>query len=577
MAHRQDSASHQDTATIVKLFADRVAADAAKTALHVRRGPEFITLTWSEIGSDVRRTAAALVELGVQPGDRVILVSPNRYEWIVCDMAIQMAQAVHVPVHASLAGAQIAYQILDSGAKLLLLSGPEQVEKLQPLVPQLPGDLKVVTFDACPEAWEHFTFRRWGELVAATDEAEGERVVERAVAAITPDSLATILYTSGTTGEPKGVMLSQRNLASNALASIEAFGLEPGDLRLTWLPLSHIFARTCDLYTWIAAGYRLALADAPESVVANCEELKPTLMNGVPYFFEKVQRRVVESGMADQPGMLSGLFGGKIRALISGGAALPDHVAEFYNQRGVKLLQGYGLTETSPVITTGTDRVSRLGTVGRPIPGAEVKISADGEVLTRGPHVMLGYWKNPQATSEVLRDGWLYTGDFGEIDADGFLRITGRKKELIVTAGGKNISPANLEALLTADPLIQQALVIGDGRNYLTALLVPQPEALRIALNEEGIDLWSSGESVPAAALVDPRVRRLFAQRIEQRLAGVSRYEQVRNFTLLDRGFSAQRGELTPTLKLRRQVILNNFAEIIEAMYESNAVISGPV
>jgi long-chain acyl-CoA synthetase len=383
-----------------------------------------------------------------------------------------------------------------------------------------------------------------------------------ALAAVEPDDLATIIYTSGTTGESKGVMLSQRNLAMNAVQSLAAFGPEAGDLRVTWLPLSHIFGRTCDLYTWIVQGCEMVLADRPETTLDQCRHFRPTLLNGVPYFFEKVQRGITDAGKADDPSALVEAFGGRLRACISGGAPLSQSVARFYESRGVKLLEGYGLTETSPVIATCTVEASRIGTVGRPIPGVEVRIADDGEVLTRGPHVMLGYWDRPADTAEVIRYGWLHTGDLGELDADGFLRITGRKKELIVTTGGKNIAPAYLEELLTADPLIQQAVIIGDGRNYLTALIVPNATNLRAAIIERRIPVSSAAE-----ALADPRVRRLYSERIQWRLASVSRYEQVGNFLLLDRGFTVESGELTPTLKIRRNIIAQRYAQQIAAMY----------
>jgi long-chain acyl-CoA synthetase len=548
--------------TILGLFAARVATSGNQPAIHVRRGEAFVARNWNEVAEDVRRSAAALVGLGVQRGDRVLLVSPNRYEWIVCDLAIQMAQAVHVPVHASLAGPQIAYQVADSGARVMILAGPEQVEKLRPHATEFPPDLQVVTFDSVGEPWTGRQFHRFADLLSSVDGDVALRLQKQGIESVAPDDLATMIYTSGTTGEPKGVMLTQRNLASNACASVAAFGQRPGDVRLTWLPLSHIFARTCDYYTWLACGSELALADSPESVIANCGLIRPTLLNGVPYFFEKVQRALIEKGLDQQPGSLAKWFGGRLRAGVSGGAPLPDHVAVFYQQHGVRLYQGYGLTETSPVISTGTEAYSKLGTVGRAIPGVEVKIADDGEILTRGPHVMRGYWNKPDATAEVLRDGWFHTGDLGELDAEGYLKITGRKKELIVTAGGKNIAPAYLEALLTADPLIQQAIVIGDRRNYLTALIVPNREPLRAAIIKNRIPVTSAEE-----ALRDTRVRQLYADRIRERLAGVSRYEQVCNFTLLGQGFTLEGGELTPTLKLRRGVILAKYAALIDAMY----------
>jgi long-chain acyl-CoA synthetase len=358
------------------------------------------------------------------------------------------------------------------------------------------------------------------------------------------------------------VILSQRNLATNALGTLAAFGSQPDDLRLAWLPMSHVFARTCDVYTWVAGGGRLALAEGPDSVSPFCRELHPTLINGVPYFFEKVQRYLVDKGLADLPGALAAAFGGRLRAACSGGAPLADHVAQFYNDRGVFLGQGYGLTESSPVISACAPGAMKIGTSGRPIPGVEVKIAPDGEILTRGPHVMLGYWNKPAATAESLRDGWLHTGDLGTLDEEGYLKITGRKKELIVTAAGKKAVPSHLESLLKADPLIEQAVVLGDGRSYLSALIVPSREALAAELRRLGrqIDLTE--------ALRDPDVIALYEQHIKERLTCVSYYEQVVKFSLLDRPLSIEHGELTLTLKLRREAIFHNFADAIEAMYK---------
>ncbi|HEX4130762.1 MAG TPA: AMP-dependent synthetase/ligase [Pirellulales bacterium] len=545
--------------TIVALFHDRVRSDGERVAVHARRGGEMRAHTWNDLARDVRRFAAALASLGVERGDRVLLVSPNRYEWLVTDLGIQTAGAVHVPVHASLSGAQIAFQIADSGAKVIVVSSAEQAEKLAPHAAALPAGTRLVTFDAGVQSWPGHDFLRFEELLATSRD-------DFAPASIAPGDLATILYTSGTTGEPKGVMLSQNNLASNAISATSAFGPRAGDVRLNWLPLSHIFARTCDFYTWLVQGCELVLADSPETAVPQCAEFHPTLVNGVPYFFERVMRLLQQSPAADRPGALAEIFGGRLRAGIAGGAALPAHVGEFYERNGVTLLEGYGLTETSPVISTCTTTANKRGTVGPPIAGVEVRIADDGEILTRGPHVMLGYWHRPADTAEILRDGWLYTGDLGEIDADGFLKITGRKKELIVTAGGKNISPIALESLLAAEPLIHQAVVIGDGRNYLTALIVPDPATLRAAIIERRIPVTNAAE-----ALASDEVRKLYAKRIRERMAGVSRYEQIGDFILLDRAFTVESGDLTPTLKLRRSAIARKYADKIEAMYAKKA------
>jgi long-chain acyl-CoA synthetase len=550
--------------TILSLFAERVEKVADQEAIQFRAGGTWKTLRWRDVAEDVRRTAAVLAGAGVQPGDRVVQFAPNRYEWIMADLAIQTARAVHVPVHASLAPAQIAYQIADSGARVVLLAGPDQAARLFEYYhvhrDELPAGTRFISFDPCPEMCDD-RLACLRDLVLHADATSGERLMSESRRHVSPDDLATILYTSGTTAEPKGVMLSQRNLASNALGTLAAFGTQPDDLRLAWLPMSHIFARTCDVYTWVAGGGRLALAEGPDTVTPFCRELHPTLINGVPYFFEKVQRYLVDNGLADQPGVLPTAFGGRLRAACSGGAPLPDHVAHFYNERGVLLGQGYGLTESSPVITACTPQAMKIGTAGRPIPGVEVKIAADGEILTRGPHVMLGYWNKPAATAEALSDGWLHTGDLGTIDAEGYLKITGRKKELIVTAAGKKALPSHLESLLKADPLIEQAVIVGDGRSYLTALIVPNRDALAAELQRQG-------KNIPLdEALGHPDVLLLYRERIDAALAGVSQYEQVGKFTLLARPLSVDHGEMTLTLKLRRKAIYQNFAELIEAMY----------
>lgn len=552
-------------ATIVSLFAERVEKAADRPAIHFRRGGEWQTLRWADVAGDVRRTAAVLASIGVQPGDRVVQFSPNRYEWIMADLAIQTARAVHVPVHASLATAQVAYQIADSEAKVVLVAGADEAGKLLQYYgehrEQLPEGARFISYNPCSAERAVADVSCLRDLLLHADESLAQRLTRDARDNVIPDDLATILYTSGTTGEAKGVMLSQRNLATNALGTLAAFGSQPDDLRLAWLPMSHVFARTCDVYTWVAGGGQLALAEGPETVSPFCRELRPTLINGVPYFFEKVQRYLVDNGLADLPGALAAAFGGRLRAACSGGAPLPDHVARFYNDRGVFLGQGYGLTETSPVITAATPDAMKIGTSGKPIPGVEVKTAADGEILTRGPHVMLGYWHKAAATAEALRDGWLHTGDLGQLDADGYLQITGRKKELIVTAAGKKAAPSHLESLLKADPLIEQAVVIGDGRSYLTALIVPNRDGL-------AAELRRLGKNVSAAeALGHPEVLSLYQERINERLACVSQYEQIGKFSLLERPFSIDRGELTLTMKLRREAIYRNFAEVIDSMY----------
>jgi long-chain acyl-CoA synthetase len=550
--------------TIVEIFARRVAADGPRPALAIKRGGVFQWLTWDNIAADVRRLAAALASLGVEKGDRVAQISENRYEWIVCDLAVQLARAVHVPIHPTLAGPQIAWQLRHSGAKVALLSGPHQAAKLAAVADQLPPHIQWFAFDPCNTPVGGRPIGSFAALCDRGSAAEGERLERIALQELGPQSLATILYTSGTTGEPKGVMLTQGNLASNACATIEAFGWLPDQVRVNFLPLSHIFARTCDLYLWIVEGSRLALAESRETIIADCQAIHPTYLNGVPYFYDKVYRGLCEHGQQNTPGALKAVLGGAIESCCAGGAALPDHLYEYFQAQGVPLLQGYGLSESSPVITISTRTHHRRGSCGRAIPGIEIRIADDGEILTRGEHVMVGYYQNPQATAEVLKDGWLATGDLGRLDADGFLYITGRKKEILVTSGGKNIAPVYLESLLTEDRLILQAMVVGDGRSHLAALIVPNHDALRTEIVRRGITV-----TTPEKALRHPEILALYRDRIDQRLAGVSPHEQVRKFTLLSRSFSIENGELTPKLSLRRKEISAHFTAEIEAMYQS--------
>lgn len=543
--------------TIVEILCRRIDTDAARPALAVKRGGQFEWLTWDEIAADIAQATAILVDLGIERGDRVAQVSENRYEWVIADFAIQMAGAIHVPIHAPLTGQQIAWQVQHSGAKVLLLSGPQQAAKLVSIATGELPNLRCIIFDPCSEPLLGRPISTLAELKASANLPKGIDAACQTRKVITADSLATILYTSGTTGEPKGVMLTQRNLASNALGTIAAFGAEDDDLRLNFLPLSHVFARTCDLYCWLAGGTRMAIAESRETVIADCQAVKPTVLNGVPHFYDRVYRGLVEKKVADSAGAVRSALGGAIRSCCSGGAALPDHLFDYFHGQGVPLLQGYGLSESSPVITLSSKEHFRRGAVGRAIPDALVRIAADGEILTRGPHVMLGYYQNPSATAEVLKDGWLHTGDLGRLDDDGFLYITGRKKEILVTLGGKNIAPVLLESLLTEDPLILQAMIIGDGRPCLAALIVPNLQALQ---NELGIE-----------SLSHPRVATLYQERINARLSGVSHYEQVRKFALLPRPFSIEEGEMTAKLSLRRKVIEEHFHREISQLYAQSS------
>lgn len=568
----------ESSETLVSIFHDAAGAQPDRVALILPAGDASPrTLTWSEISRDARRLAVALHKAGVRPGDRVVQVSENRHEWILVDLATHLVRGVHVAVHAMLSASQIAWQIRDCEARLIFVSTAEQANKLAGGNVKRPIDLQIVSFDRIADSPIRIT--SLADFLAAVEDDHnwqsfGDDLQRAALAETRPDDLATILYTSGTTGEPKGVMLSHRNLVSNARGMYAMYPHKADELRLCFLPLSHIYARTCDLYTWIIGRTQFALAESRERILANCQSLHPTLLNGVPYFFDKVRRHVESlppeptQASTVTPSRLSELLGGRLRLCSSGGAALPPATAEFYWTNGVRLVQGYGLTESSPVISVSHPDTDRRGSVGRLIPGIEVRIADDGEILTRGPHVMLGYWRRPDETAEVIRDGWLHTGDLGQLDADGYLWITGRKKELIVTAVGKNIAPVAIESLLAEEPLISQVVVIGEGRNFLSALIVPNPDRLREEIIRRRIPVFS-----PAQALANPDVRALYRERIDSRLATLSESEQIRQFALLDRALSAERDELTPTLKLRRATIQEHFANEIDRMYSGGCTI----
>jgi long-chain acyl-CoA synthetase len=543
-----------------------------RPALRYKRHGVYHDLSWEQYRADALACASALVEAGIAPGDRVGLLSENRVEWLVADLGILAAAAVNVPSHAPLAARQVHFQLADAGARWLFVSTREQLQKIQQVQNDLPALEGLVVFDRDPEPPPVLPSSRppvlcnWASFLQRGRQALPRTAAElaRREAALGPDDLATIMYTSGTTGNPKGVMLTHHNLLSNASAALALAPRGPDDLLLSWLPYSHIYARLVDHYESILSGAPLCLAESAETLVQNLEEVQPALLTAVPRFYEKVLTAVATPDPEETGRRLRAVFGPRINWLSSGGAPLPRPVAEAYHAAGLLLLQGYGLTESSPVISFNQKTCHKLHTVGRAIPGVEVKIAPDGEVLTRGPHVMKGYWNNPQATAEAIRDGWLHTGDLGQLDADGFLTITGRKKELLVLSNGKKVVPSFIEGLLVADDCIDQAAVCGEGRNFLTALIVPHWENLRRALRAEGAKVDCEGEEALAN---HPAVRALVQQRIEAALKDVAGYEQVKKFVVLPRPFTVAGDELTVSLKLRRNVVLAKYAAQLEALY----------
>lgn len=530
-----------------------------RPALRYKRHSIYRDLPWDRYRADALACAAALAEAGIGPGDRVGLLSENRHEWLIADLGILTAAAVNVPPHAPLTAPQIQYQLADAGCRWLFVSTAAQLEKIQSILPELPELMGVVIFDSdhlvtlspCPlviRSWR--SFLQDGRRATAKRQTELTAREER----LGQDDLATIMYTSGTTGNPKGVMLTHGNLLSNVAAALASEPHFPDEVHLSWLPYSHIYARTMDHYLSIAAGTLLCLAESAETLVDNLKEIEPTHMNSVPRFYEKVATSAASSDPAETGRKLRKVFGPRVRWLCSGGAPLPRAVAEAYHAAGLTLLQGYGLTESSPVISFNRTSQFKIESVGLPLPGVDVRIAGDGEVLSRGPHIMTGYWNNPQATAEALEDGWLHTGDLGRLDKDGFLYITGRKKELLVLSNGKKVVPNYIEGLLLADPLIDQAVVCGEGRNFLSALVVPHWENLHAELRSQGL-------------LADGQIAELLQRRIDALLKDVSPWERVKKIAVLPQAFSVAGDELTVSLKLRRNVISRKYEAELEKMY----------
>jgi long-chain acyl-CoA synthetase len=554
----------------------------------------------------VRRVASALEAHGVTRGDRAAILSENRPEWALADFACLCAGVVDVPIYPTLPTAQVAYVLRDSGAKLLFASTAEQMQKAVEAMASCPQDVRVVVFDAAGDlpdgvvSWEAFL-----EAGAAGAERLGEEGFRARALQAGPDDVATILYTSGTTGDPKGVMLTHGNVGSNVLACTHVLAVTTDDVAASFLPLSHILERMVD-YLFFHVGCVIAYPRSILTVVEDMQVIRPTVAVSVPRLYEKIyngvmeahglKRRIIEwaVGVADRAaearlsgGKPSGILalqygladrlvftrvraavGGRMRFFVSGGAPLAPALNRFFYSIGLKILEGYGLTETSPVTNVNTEADFRIGTVGKAVPGTEIRIADDGEVLVRGPQVMKGYYNRPRETTEVIdAEGWFHTGDIGELDEDGFLRITDRKKDLIVTAGGKNVAPQPIENRLKANPLVEQAVLIGDRRKFVALLMVPNFVNLEAWARERGLR-WGT-----RADLIElPEVVRHVEEAIAAELKDLASYERPKKIALLEHEFSIQNGLLTPTLKVKRRVIQDRLKDVIDELYGDEAV-----
>lgn len=594
-----------NASTIPELFATQAARFRERRLFLVKREGRYQEISWADAEQQVIALAAWLLQQGVAVGDRVVLFCENRPEWAIADLAVQSVGAWIVPIYPSLTPRDLLPILSDCEPVIAIASDSQQVAKLQAVQGKLACLRTIIGMGAQPSLgnvvlWDHALEEGRGQSAHYRD------TLVRRRAALKPTDTCTLIYTSGTTGEPKGVMLSHRNFLSNVEACHQVIPQSESDLHLSFLPLCHVFERMAGWYLMLACGGSIAYAQSMETIRENMLEVRPTTMLGMPRFFEKLhdriqgalkaapasKRRLIERALsvgreyaeASQSSKGASPFlklkyaladrivfkkikarlGGRLRFFVSGSAPLSESIAYFFLSVGVVILEGYGLTETSPVICVNRLPVPKIGTVGLPLPGVEVRIAEDGEILTRGPHVMQGYFKKTEATEATIRDGWLYTGDIGQLDGQGRLKITDRKRDLIKTAGGKFIPPQKLESLFTSDSCIAQALVFGDRQRYCVALIVPESGELKRQAQQQCI------AGSPKEWVRDARIQDFYWKRIQQAQQDLAAFEQVKCIALLPEAFTQEGGELTPTMKIKRRIIAERHADLLQSLYASS-------
>ena len=592
--------------TLAKMFWDRVERSADKPAQRVKRGGSWQTLTWRQVGEIAREVATGLVALGRKKGEAVAILSGSRPEWVQADFAIFSAGGMTIPIYPTYPPDLIQYIVNDAGVKTLFVEDPTQLAKVLEVRGKMDGLEQVVVMQghegteasAFILTWE--TLRQKGRDQLDTLKSE----LSTRVAETKPDDIATIVYTSGTTGPPKGVVQTHGNHMAALASSGQTMAVAEGDVHLLFLPLAHSFGRL-ESFTGVYRGLTTAFAESIDKLRENLPEARPHFICSVPRVFEKVYagaiaraeggsplkrkifhwavgvgkevsklkqaRKPVPGGLAFKYRLAEKLvfskmqaaLGGRLRFAVSGGAPLSPEIAQFFHAAGILILEGYGLTETCPVLTFNRPDHFKFGSVGQALPGLEIKIAPDGEILGRGPNIAKGYFKKPDATAEVFRsDGWFATGDIGKVDEDGFLFITDRKKDLIITAGGINIAPQNIENLLKGDPFISQVMVHGDKRPYPVALITVNPDELAKFAKDQGILNLD-----PAALAKHPKVVERVSRIVEQRNGELQSYAKIKKFAILPGDFTVENGFLTPTLKVKRKIIKEKYQDVLDSLY----------
>jgi long-chain acyl-CoA synthetase len=590
-----------DYPALNKLFLDAVDRYANPKAQMYKTANGWESISAGEMLRRVAGLSKALGELGIRTGDRVGIFAPNCAEWHVADFAITGLGAASVPIYFNESADRLTYILNDSGARIVITKGETQARKIAEARARIPGLEHVIS--VAPPSDLHGEILRYETLIATAGDADIAEYRRRA-AEVSGGQLATIIYTSGTTGEPKGVMLNHSNLSSNSIDSLKEYVFEPDDVALEFLPLAHVYERTVG-YGYLSRGVSIAYLEQIEAVAEALLEVHPTMTAAVPRFFEKLYANILEkghratglnrkifdwalgvaqesvpwraygkkpsSGLQLRWGIADRLvfskiragLGGKIRTFCSGGAPLAPELAEFFWSLDVRVFQGYGLTETAPVVTANLPTANKVGTVGRPIPHVQVRIADDGEILVKGPNVMQGYYRKPAETREVLtEDGWFRTGDIGKLDSDGYLIITDRKKELLKTAAGKFVAPAPIENMLKSSPFVTNAIVVGDKRKFVSVLIVLNFATIEAEAKHQGHEFATRSQM-----LTDVWVRDLITHEIERLTASLAQYEKPKRFALLEQDFTYASGELTYTLKMKRRVVEERYQDVIARLY----------